>query len=146
MQEVLPKSFNITSRIKNLMLIDFSLDPITQSELGELNPSIFGFENNVNFSIEPALKQLTFQYTARIYSNEQLSKKLGEIQTFAEFELLNMDDFKSEDQISLPEELLAMFIGIVLSSTRGMLVVKSAGTHLENAYIPVMNPMDFFKK
>jgi len=146
MQEVLPKVFNVTSRIRNLKLIDFSLEQLEEGELENLNSALFGFEHNVNFTIEPALKQLTVIYTTRIYSNEQLKRKIGEIQAFAEFELINMDDFKTDNQISIPEELLAMFIGIILSSVRGMLVVKAAGTFLENAYIPVMNPMDFFKK
>lgn len=146
MQELLPKVFNVTSRIRNLKLVDFNLEPIEVKEIETINHSVFGFENNVNFTLEPALKQLTIIYTTTIFSNELMKRKLGEIQAFGEFELINMEDFKVDDQIALPEELIAMFIGIVLSSVRGMLVLKASGTHLENAYIPIMNPMDFFKK
>jgi len=137
---------NITTKIDSLKLIDFRVEPLDPLEQLTLDSTLFGYENKVNMRIEPALKSLHIQYTLDIFTDEKKHRKLGEISATGEFELINIEAFKNKEELQLPLELMAMYIGIMIATVRGMLVVKAQGTHLEGAYVPILNPMDFFKK
>ncbi len=139
-------SVEITTKINSLKLIDFRLEELTKEETALINSSIFGYENKVNMRIEPSVKQLHLHYTLDIFTDEKKHRKLGEIIATGEFDLINVEAFKKNDELELPLELLAMYIGIMIATVRGMLVVKAQGTQLEGAYVPIFNPMDFFKK
>lgn len=67
------------------------------------------------------------------------------------FELENMKDFQSsdnEDQVDIPDNLVAVFNAISLSTTRGILFEKTRGTIAEgfmpiidgNLFVPKTNP------
>jgi hypothetical protein len=146
MSEKQPKEVQITTKIKSLKLIEFSIEPLSDENRSHIDSTKFGFENKVNMRIEPALKNLFLQYTLDIFMDETKSQKLGEISAIGEFDLINLDDFRKDELLKLPNELLAMYIGIMIATVRGMLVVKAQGTHLEEAYVPILNPMEFFNK
>lgn len=146
MSEKQHKEVKITTKIKSLKLIEFSLESISEESKIHIDNTKFGFENKVHMRIEPALKTLFLQYVLDIFMDESKQQKLGEINATGEFDLINLDDFKKDNTLKLPNELLAMYVGIMIATVRGMLVVKTQGTHLEGAYVPILNPMDFFNK
>ena len=141
----IPALFNFTTRIKSMKLVDFIMENIEDNEKSKLDSALFFFENSANYRIEPALKQITILFNIALYSDSIKTKKLAEMQLLGDFEIGNLDDFKDKDEYKFPQELLATFLGLMLSSARGMLIVKTENTYLENAIIPIMNPMDFFK-
>ena len=146
MSEEKKKEVNVTTRIKSIRLVDFICETISAEQQKNLNPDVFSFEQNVNLRIIPVVNLLEISYDTIVFSDEQKNKKLGEITTIGEFEILNLDELKQGENALIPTELLAMFVGIMIATVRGMLIVKSSGTILERAIIPILNPMDFFNK
>jgi hypothetical protein len=100
---------NVSTRIKNIKFIDFKLESIDETIKSKLDSSLFGFENSINFRIEPAIKQITLLFNVCVYTDEKKTIKLAELQTIGEFELLNFDDFRSGEQLALPNEASRRF-------------------------------------
>ena len=125
---------------------DFKLEDIPENEKSKLDNTMFSFEQNANYRIEPAIKQISILFQVNIFTDINKTRKLGEMQLLGDFELLNIEEFKIKEEYKFPKELVAMFIGIMLSTARGMLILKTEKTYLENTIIPIMNTMDFFKE
>jgi hypothetical protein len=139
------KEVNITTRIKALKVVDFSVEKIQEDELKKLDISKYSFEQSVNLRISPVVKLLEILYKTTVFTDEQKHKKLGEITAIGEFEILNLDEFKTGEDLAVPRELLAMYVGIMIATVRGIIIAKSEGTSLEGAILPILNPIDFFK-
>lgn len=146
MSEKKKSEVNVTTRIKAIRMADFVCETISDEQQSSLNPDRYSFEQSVNLRIIPVVNQLEIIYSTIVFSDEQKNKKLGEITAIGEFEILNLDELKQGENAVVPTELLAMYVGIMIATVRGMLIVKSAGTILERAIIPILNPMDFFSK
>lgn len=146
MNEEKKNEVNVTTRIKSIRLVDFTCEIISEEIEKNLNPDRYSFEQNVNLTLLPAVNLLEINYSTIVFSDEQKNKKLGEITAIGEFEIMNLDELKNGENAVVPTELLAMYVGIMIATVRGMLIVKSNGTILEKAIIPILNPMNFFNK
>ncbi len=63
------------------------------------------------------------------------------------FDVKSLGDFLNEKDniLYLPPAFEASIIGISLSHSRAIFITKCAGTFLQNAVMPILNPTEFMK-
>lgn len=82
-------------------------------------------------------------------TDEALPNELvGEIRTETFFRVTGLDALmtqKPDGSPVLPELVGATALGLAFSTTRGMLLMLSAGSVLNQAFLPVINPLQFLR-
>lgn len=134
-------TFNVVSRIKSLDMISFKTEKRDTDRL--IEPDKITFDISANFSVNESEKLIAIVNQINIFSDPTKNELLGSIEVKGEFVLENMDDLKQP--AGLPTQLVAMFLGVVVSSSRGILRILSKGTAFETAIIPIVNPMAFLE-
>jgi len=141
---------DITFSIKGILVTKFSLDLKEelinlQSERPDFNEYIF----EVNVVNQGYLKEgiLNSLITMKVFLDKEKNIELGNINISNIFDMKNLKDFLNEEDniLYLPPAFEASIIGISLSHTRAIFVTKCAGTFLQNAVMPILNPIEFMK-
>ena len=140
------KAVGITSKIKSITCNNFKVAEITKAELKNIPKDKFAFEFNVNLKMESVKKEVIIHSLTKIYAYDSKSLYLGEIETTGVFELINFDEITKAYKGMMPNGVLAMFLGILLSTTRGILLIKSEGTSITGALMPIINAGSFFSQ
>jgi hypothetical protein len=131
------KPINITHRIKSLDLVSYS---IAERQFHfDIDPNKITFEIRVVVNIIDAEKLISIANPIEIFSDETKRETLGSLQVKGEFIIENIEEIKIGN--GLPVAVVATFLGVVISSARGMLRVLSKGTSFEKAIIPIINPI-----
>lgn len=75
-------------------------------------------------------------------------EQIGEIYTETFFQVTGIDTLrtqKADGSPALPEMVGATALGLAFSTTRGMLLMLSAGSVLNQAFLPVINPLQLLR-
>lgn len=136
-----PISF--TTRIKSLRLVSHIIDEYPKEV--EIDEAKIVFNINFTMQIFEAEKTVIIINPISIYANADEKIRLGYIEPKGEFIIDNFDEVKQPDN-SLPLQIIATYIGVVISAARGMLSIISKGTSFENANIPLFNPTTFLQQ
>ena len=136
------KNINIQSKFKSLDLISFENRRATDQAIDSQKIT---YEISINFNIDQSRKVLTFYCPIKIFAEPAKQILLGSIETKAEFEVLNLDVISDKEK-GVPTPVMATFVGLLISSTRGMLNILSKGTSFEQGILPIINPMIFFQQ
>lgn len=136
-----PQNIDITSRLLAVKLVHFSTE--TPEAHVKINPLEFNFRYEINVKQDPDINGFRIKCKTSVFSNKDQNILLGTIETIGEFEVLNLNKILEHFK-GTPTDLLAIFTGVVISSTRGMLIIKSENTILEGALIPLLDPKVFF--
>lgn len=132
-------------KIKAIELLSFKAEEKAKSAT-EYDPDKINFNLGVNINVDPGSKLITIMFPVQIFSDETHSELLGSIHTKGEFIIKNFDELFEEHGKKLPMNIIASLVGVLLSSTRGMLILLSKGTVFEKAIIPIINPVVFFSQ
>lgn len=105
----------------------------------------FTFEVSVSSRINLEMSLIDIIVTVKIFIDKEKKNPIASIDTSSIFEVINLNEvmIKENQVIKIPEILVLTLIGISISTTRGMLIAKTSGSILQNAFIPVLNPSDF---
>ncbi|MCX6162186.1 MAG: hypothetical protein NTV87_12745 [Ignavibacteriae bacterium] len=84
----------------------------------------------------------------KVYLDEEKKIQLGNLSLTNIFFIKNLDKYanKENNTYSLPENFEVSLISISISHTRAILLAKCAGTFLQNAVLPIVDPKTFVKK
>ncbi len=100
----------------------------------------FNFNSRIDIDIDKDIISVTIGVDA-FTNTEKSSKRVGFIEVQYVFQVLNLKDFqKNNDGFSLPTPFLTTLIGLSLSTTRGIILIKFSGTILEKIIMPVIDP------
>lgn len=155
------KQDNLMAENKNIQM-EFQIKGIFVSEFNvkiceefikadnELNGSFsnYTFEVScINNAIVPE-SLVDIKVIVKVFLDEGKKILLGNLVLSNLFWVNNLVSFvnKETKTYSLPEQFEASLIGISLSHSRAILLAKCAGTFLQNAVLPIMNPNAFIKK
>lgn len=137
---------SINFRIKKLELLDHSLS-ISAIPPNIQNGDSFFFTTTVNLNLDLDSKNLSVKILCKFAYDEVREVELGNISSLTTFSIEDLDKFRTKNEtislIQLPDVLMANFIGLAISSTRGMLATITKGTPLESAILPIQNPLYF---
>lgn len=130
------KPINVTTLFKSLELVSFNAyEKPTDLEI-DINKINFGM--SLNYRLNTRERLVTIFTPVDVFSDESKSTKLGSINVKGEFVVENFEEIQLNQQ--LPAQVVAMYIGVMISSVRGMLKLLSKGTSFEAAIIPIFNP------
>lgn len=141
---------NIEFSIKGILVTKFSLDlkeELIKMQAQEPNFNEYTFE--VNVLNQGYIKEniLNSMISMKVFLDKEKKTELGNINILNIFEINNLNEFvnEKENSLNLPDSFEASIIGISLSHTRAIFVTKCAGTFLQNAVMPILNPSEFLK-
>ena len=136
------KEKQINMKLQSVLLNEFNTENDIDNK--DLNPANYNFDFTINFVITKAESKIETTLTIIICSDKTQSRKIGKIVTTGIYMLKELDELLEEKK-GIPNDILTIFIGSLVSTTRGMLLIKAQGTVLEGAIIPLINPTTFFK-
>ena len=131
------KPINVTTLFKSLELVSFNAyEKPTDLEIN-INKITFGM--SLNYRLNTKERLVTIFTPVDVFSDENKLVKLGSINVKGEFVVQNFEEIQLNQQ--LPAQVVAIYIGVMISSVRGMLKLLSKGTAFEAAIIPIFNPL-----
>ena len=136
------KKITFNSKLIEFNLIEFSLVPTINELPFDVNMLAYGF--TFNATINPTEGLFTVSCLVEIFTDNSKSTLLGKIQTSGSFHILNFSEFLKSFDVNVPTNIVSMFMGMILSTTRGVLFEKSKGTPIEGALIPMVNTNALF--
>lgn len=145
MQSNTTKELNIQTKIGEIKLDNFHLEKSILSGK-KLNLENFQYEFNVNMNVNTSKKEITVNLIVNIYSDKEKKNKIGNINSHGVFIVYNLAEIIKASEGKIPNIILANFIGVVISTTRGFLIDKSLNTPIDGAIIPMVSPLTFFPK
>lgn len=145
MEKKIVKPLSVTSKIVSISLGDFKVAVIDKSAKSKLDKEKFSFEFNISIKLDPKSKQVNLVSTIKIYSDITKKVFLGEIESIGAFLVENYAEIIKENKGGMPNIIISMFVGVLISTTRGFLILQSKGTIVEDAIIPMINPLELFK-
>lgn len=140
MDEKKAKEINI--KLQSVLLSDFHVEKDIDTK--DLVPANYNYDFTINFNISKSEAKIETTLTVVICADKTQSKKIGKIVATGTYLLKELDEILNQ-QKGIPNDILTIFMGSLISTTRGMLLIKSKGTILEGAIIPLINPATFFK-
>lgn len=139
-----PAEINLSSKIKSITCDSFDLEKVSKKVIQAIELDQVNFDLKVNFKPDSISQELHINSIIEIYSDSSKSNYLGKMTTTGVFTILNFDEIVKPLNGKFPATVVAMFIGILLSTTRGFLILKTEGTYLEGCILPIINPTSFF--
>lgn len=136
--------FQFSFSIKEIKLVDFILSEENLNSDIKYSVNTLFFEQNVNIKTDVNLNSIAISLTIFIYSDINKTAQLGQISSIANFNVIELNKILIKYENKLPNILLANLIGLLISTTRGFLILKSEGTKLDGLMLPAIDPMTFF--
>ena len=137
---------SITSRIKSIKLDEFIITENAKKLKVPINIESLSFDLSVNVKVEPLSKTITVISNSYVYSDLQRTETYCKFSSTGVFHLLNFEEIAKQFNNSIPNFIASMFAGVLISSTRGMAILKSEGTVLEGFILPIIDPTTLFKQ
>lgn len=109
-------------------------------------PKNFIFNYNMTFeeSVTANSEKIKIVFVVNIFLDQELKNHIGAIQTTTTYKILNFSELAQIGEV--PKSFTIQLLGIAISTTRGILLVKGAGTALEHFILPIINPSELFEK
>lgn len=141
------KEIRIEFGIKKISIMGFNVNS-EKMALTESDLTRFDFNMEIGFGVVPAEKEVRFIFSFSVHPYQKKDIEVGKLTIEVIFFIVNMESIMqaNKKKIKLPDMFLASLIGIVISTARGVWVSKVAGTSLDSAILPVLNPSEFLKK
>lgn len=97
----------------------------------------------INFSLDVE-RELLFVYLSIFYDyneNEQLTQQLLNFQGSFEFHISNLKNNieQEEDSFKVPDNVMERLTDISISSARGIIIAKTAGSFVNKFYLPIFD-------
>jgi hypothetical protein len=134
------KAISFESRILDISLINFK---VFHKKNVKVNKNDFAFEFNIKIKLSPSIKSIEIDSSINIFSDQTKDLLLADIASVGKFEILNYEEIIKEYK-GMPNPIISVFIGVLISTTRGFLILKSKDTLIDGALIPLSNPNSFF--
>jgi hypothetical protein len=134
------KKFSFDIKIVDIVLKSFSIENVKS----DLNSKLFVFEFTINFNIDPNTKLITLDLLTKVFADKSKETFLAKMESQGIFEVIDLDKIMEEHN-GVPNMILINFAGVMVSTTRGFMRLKSEGTIINGAIMPFVDPNSFFK-
>lgn len=135
---------SVTLRNNDIKFLNFSTLKKLPADYPKLDKDIVQFEFNASININHLTQNFHIDLTINFYANIEKTKKLGFISSSGDFEVTNLAEILKQEENKIPLMLLGNIAGLVISATRGFLILKSVGTIMEGLMLPLMDPTRIF--
>ncbi len=119
-------------------ITDFQLQSFAVYHHPELKEDEHKLQFSITFREEIRhTDEMTIWMQVIIYTSENMKDVLGKIETATEFHVPKLRDTLNDSE--LHKQTLATLVGIAVSTTRGVLIAKSAGTAMQFFILPLLD-------
>jgi len=134
---------DITFTLSKIEILKFSYENIL--DVNNYSKDNIQLQVNIGTFFNIPDKLLGVDTNIDLFTDVSKSIKICELKTRIQFLILNFNDIFTveEDKLHYPIEILPNFLGLALSTTRGILFTKLEGTLLHDVYLPIVNPSIF---
>jgi hypothetical protein len=139
-----PKEINYTTKIKEIKLDDFQIEKSLKHS--SINIDGLQYEFNIGFNINIVHLEVFVELKISIFSDLEKRNKVGSSHSHGIFTLFNLSEILKQFDGKMPNVIIASYIGLLISTTRGFLIDRIDNTPLKGAIIPIINPITFFPK
>jgi hypothetical protein len=141
------EKIDVSLRISSIKTHKFSID--NTDEIRKTDRKSFHFNIAIGTFFNPKNKIIGFDVIQDLYLDKELTKKVSELISRIEFEIINFEDVVKHNEklkkIKVPDQIMITLISISLSTARGIFASKVEGSALEGVYMPIVNPKNFMK-
>jgi len=141
MEEAPRSDVSITMSLQEIKLHRFEV--LQKPPVDEIEQSKLTFEFSINVRVEPDTRQVIISSIIKIYHDVTKTVYLGLIETSGSFEIVNFSEIA--DNNAIPTQALALLTGVLISTSRGVLLMKAEGTIIEGALLPITDSWAFFR-
>ncbi|MBL7889350.1 MAG: hypothetical protein JNL24_07355 [Bacteroidia bacterium] len=134
----------LISKIDNIELLSLKVEVVDEDLIKTLNSKKFSFEINLKITFDKANNMVILTSNIKIFKDLNKDLFLGEIYSKGQFYIENYNDVV-DNETNLPTSVASLFAGVLISTTRGFLIIKSKGTILDGAMIPFFDARKLFK-
>ena len=142
---------NMKFAINGLFVTKFNIDlkeefiKIDAENKGKFNS--FTYEIKCNNKGYIPQNVIIIETVLKIFLDIEKKFELGYIQVKNVYTIEDLKNYyiEKENRLNLPSNFEATLISISLAHTRAIMHTKCAGTFLQNALLPLLNPADFLK-
>jgi hypothetical protein len=132
---------NISFRLKNMELLQSNLSAVNVSISSE---TLFKFNINIEHLINLNENIIAIKPIVEIFIEEHNKKTiLGGLSASLVFEFENLPSFVKDNEVKLPTDIINSINSISISTIRGIMFSTFKGTHLHNAFLPIIDPKLF---
>jgi hypothetical protein len=132
---------NISFRLKNMELLQSNLSAVNVSISSE---TLFKFNINIEHLINLNENIIAIKPIVEIFIEEHNNKTiLGGLSASLVFEFENLPSFVKDNEVKLPTDIINAINSISISTIRGIMFSTFKGTHLHNAFLPIIDPKLF---
>jgi hypothetical protein len=132
---------NISFRLKNMELLQSNLSAVNVSISSE---TLFKFNINIEHLINLNENIIAIKPIVEIFIEEHNKKTiLGGLSASLVFEFENLPSFVKDNEVKLPTDIINAINSISISTIRGIMFSTFKGTHLHNAFLPIIDPKLF---
>jgi hypothetical protein len=135
---------NKTTETVSVQLREIELTEVNISLPSNVVDDRSTFQFNINIEHRLIPDQGLLMATIKVNINlGEVSEKVGSITCNTAFFIHEMDGYKHEGGVRLPEAIVNMLNSIALSTTRGIMYSEFRGTRLSKALLPIVDPSAF---
>lgn len=131
-------------RIKEIQEIDFKVISLKQDLHENFNNENldFNFKFGLNENEETNEFGIFIEVSYLYGETEDSRHEYVNIKVEVRYEIRNIGQYMNQEneQIELPEDLLASLLGIAFSTVRGVVSTRTKGTYWQDFYLPIINP------
>lgn len=138
-------AYNIGLRYEGFRFLRFGFD---DQNICSDEPLGVQFAVDINGSgpVQEGKTQIFIKVTV-LFICETANKVLANIETVSSFGLEGVpDDIDDEGHVKYPETLLTTLVSLAISTTRGAILAKGAGSFLEKMPLPIVDPKGFIRR
>ena len=132
----IPISFR--ARIASIKLGEFIINDLSDKEKESIQVSKLVYEFQIGIKNDQSNKNIDVSLTVKFFSDQSKTLCVGQISSTGLFSLENYEEL-IEKHNAIPAGIAGNFAGILISSTRGFLLLKSEGTLIEGALMPMID-------
>ena len=140
----------ITIGIKEIKLLNYESTTRIQEIKKQLPNDAYEFQFDLQWNAVDTEKLFNSIISVTLYEKQSIETKveLASMKVLISFVVINYDEvIRKENGLTLiPDQLISVTAGIVVSTVRGMFALNIKDSIISNAIIPIINPQVFIPK
>lgn len=134
---------DFTLKIKKVKIEEINFKEPNDSLINSFNENLLTINLNTSYRYSLEEEDVTvYLVVVYNYENEKEVQELLIYKGSFEFKIGNLKNIikKNETRIDMPNEILEIITGIAISSARGIIIAKTAGSFINQFYLPIVSP------
>ena len=136
--------------IREIKLLHYQSTTRVQEIKKQLTNDLYEFQFDLQWGAIEVEKLFNVLLSVTLYEKQSPETKveLANIKVSSSFEIMDFDQVirKENGMTAIPDQLIPVTAGIVVSTTRGMFALSVENSIISNAIIPLINPKVFLPK